>query len=314
MVFVAAGAGGGTGTGAAPVIARLAREVGALAVGICTKPFSFEGSRRGSQADRGSRPSPAEVDTLIVVPNDRLLQVLDQQTSMIEAFQVADDVLRQGVQGISDLVTLPALINLDFADVRTIMSEAGRALLGIGMGTGRGPGRSSPPKKRSPRPSLETSMDEAPGRSSCRSPAAQPLAGRGQRGGQAGRRGRPPGEARHHLWGQRRRRPERPGLGDGGRHSLRRTAAPAAGCRAHHHPCYRCRRGSHTASAQKSSASTCRSSCPASRTQARYAAGRRRRRPPPDRRGRGLGPARGRQRGRCRGLRRSRLGLQWGAL
>src|SRR3954468_11110049 len=136
MVFVAAGAGGGTGSGAAPVVARLAREIGALTVGIVTKPFSFEGSMRGASAGRGIEALAAEVDTLIVVPNDRLLEVLDEQTSMVEAFQVADDVLRQGVQGISDLVTLPALINLDFADVRTIMSEAGQALLGIGMGTG----------------------------------------------------------------------------------------------------------------------------------------------------------------------------------
>ena len=140
MVFVAAGAGGGTGSGAAPVIARLAREVGALTVGIVTKPFSFEGSRRGTQAGKGIEELAAEVDTLIVVPNDRLLEVLDQHTSMVEAFQVADDVLRQGVQGISDLVTLPALINLDFADVRTIMSDAGRALLGIGMGHGENRG------------------------------------------------------------------------------------------------------------------------------------------------------------------------------
>src|SRR5688572_16139156 len=136
MVFVAAGAGGGTGTGAAPVVARLAREVGALTVGIVTKPFSFEGTRRRTQAAQGIEALAAEVDTLIVVPNDRLLEVLDQQTSMVEAFQVADDVLRQGVQGISDLVTLPAVINLDFADVRSIMSDAGQAVLGIGMGTG----------------------------------------------------------------------------------------------------------------------------------------------------------------------------------
>ncbi|HVV89969.1 MAG TPA: cell division protein FtsZ, partial [Solirubrobacterales bacterium] len=138
MVFVAAGAGGGTGTGAAPVVARLAREVGALTVGIVTKPFTFEGNKRASQASKGIEELAAEVDTLIVVPNDRLLEVLDQQTSMVEAFQVADDVLRQGVQGISDLVTLPAVINLDFADVRTIMSDAGRALLGIGMAHGEG--------------------------------------------------------------------------------------------------------------------------------------------------------------------------------
>jgi cell division protein FtsZ len=160
MVFVAAGAGGGTGTGAAPVIARLAREVGALTVGIVTKPFSFEGSRRGDQANKGIEELAAEVDTLIVVPNDRLLEVLDQQTSMVEAFQVADDVLRQGVQGISDLVTLPAVINLDFADVRTIMSEAGRALLGIGMGHGNERAILAAEKAISS-PLLETSMEGA---------------------------------------------------------------------------------------------------------------------------------------------------------
>ncbi|HEX3238988.1 MAG TPA: cell division protein FtsZ [Solirubrobacterales bacterium] len=160
MVFVAAGAGGGTGSGAAPVVARLAREVGALTVGIVTKPFSFEGSRRGTQADKGIEELAAEVDTLIVVPNDRLLQVLDQQTSMVEAFQVADDVLRQGVQGISDLVTLPAVINLDFADVRTIMSDAGRALLGIGMAYGDDRAVLAAEKAISS-PLLETSMEGA---------------------------------------------------------------------------------------------------------------------------------------------------------
>jgi cell division protein FtsZ len=136
MVFVACGAGGGTGTGAAPVIARLARDVGALTVGIVTRPFGFEGTRRAKQADKGIDALAGEVDTLIVVPNDRLLSVLERNTSMVEAFRVADDVLRQGVQGISDLITLPAMINLDFADVRTTMRDAGPALLGIGMGTG----------------------------------------------------------------------------------------------------------------------------------------------------------------------------------
>ena len=160
MVFVAAGAGGGTGSGAAPVVARLAREVGALTVGIVTKPFSFEGSRRSTQADKGIEELAAEVDTLIVVPNDRLLEVLDQQTSMVEAFQVADDVLRQGVQGISDLVTLPAVINLDFADVRTIMSDAGRALLGIGMAYGDERAILAAEKAISS-PLLETSMEGA---------------------------------------------------------------------------------------------------------------------------------------------------------
>ncbi len=160
MVFVAAGAGGGTGSGAAPVVARLAREVGALTVGIVTKPFTFEGNRRGNQAQKGIEELSQEVDTLIVVPNDRLLEVLDQQTSMVEAFKVADDVLRQGVQGISDLVTLPAVINLDFADVRTIMSDAGRALLGIGMAHGDGRAIEAAEKAISS-PLLETSMEGA---------------------------------------------------------------------------------------------------------------------------------------------------------
>jgi cell division protein FtsZ len=136
MVFVAAGSGGGTGTGAAPVVARIAREIGALTVGVVTKPFPFEGMRRAEQADRGVAELGAEVDTLITIPNARLLTVLDKKTSMVEAFRFADDVLRQGVQGISDLITLPGLINLDFADVRTIMSDAGQSLLGIGMGVG----------------------------------------------------------------------------------------------------------------------------------------------------------------------------------
>jgi cell division protein FtsZ len=138
MVFITAGAGGGTGTGAAPVVARISREVGALTVGIVTKPFQFEGAKRGDQAQRGIEELAREVDTLIVIPNSRLLSVLDKKTSMVDAFRVADDVLRQGVQGVSDLITLPGLINLDFADVRTIMSEAGPALLGIGMGVGEG--------------------------------------------------------------------------------------------------------------------------------------------------------------------------------
>jgi cell division protein FtsZ len=136
MVFVAAGAGGGTGTGAAPVVARISREIGALTVGIVTKPFGFEGTKRAAQADDGVTDLGKQVDTLIVIPNNRLLSVLERGTSMVDAFRVADDVLRQGVQGISDLVTLPGLINLDFADVRTIMSDAGQALLGIGMATG----------------------------------------------------------------------------------------------------------------------------------------------------------------------------------
>jgi len=136
MVFVTAGEGGGTGSGAAPVVARIARELGALTVGIVTLPFRFEGTKRKSQADLGVEDLRRNCDTVIVIPNDRLLEVLDRSTSMLEAFRIADDVLRQGVQGICDLITMPGLINLDFADVRTIMKDAGSALMGIGFATG----------------------------------------------------------------------------------------------------------------------------------------------------------------------------------
>jgi cell division protein FtsZ len=136
MVFVTAGEGGGTGSGAAPVVARIAREVGALTVGIVTMPFRFEGTKRRSQADAGVHYLREECDTVIVIPNERLLEVLDKTTSMLDAFKVADDVLRQGVQGICDLITEPGLINVDFADVRTIMQDAGTALMGIGFATG----------------------------------------------------------------------------------------------------------------------------------------------------------------------------------
>ncbi len=136
MVFVTAGEGGGTGTGAAPVVARIAREVGALSVGIVTLPFRFEGTRRRSQAEKGVQELREVCDTVIVIPNDRLLEVLERSTSMLDAFRIADDVLRQGVQGICDLITMPGLINLDFADVRTIMSDAGSAIMGIGFATG----------------------------------------------------------------------------------------------------------------------------------------------------------------------------------
>jgi cell division protein FtsZ len=160
MIFVTAGAGGGTGTGAAPVVARIARELGALTVGIVTKPFAFEGNRRLAVAEQGVEALAAEVDTLIVVPNNRLLSVLDRKTSMVDAFRVADDVLRQGVQGVSDLVTLPGLINLDFADVKTIMSDAGPALLGIGMGMGENRAVTAA-EAAVASPLLETSMDGA---------------------------------------------------------------------------------------------------------------------------------------------------------
>jgi len=132
MVFVTAGEGGGTGTGGAPIVASIAAELKTLAVGVVTKPFSFEGRRRAQQAELGIRDLEEQVDTLIVIENDRLLQVVEQETKIVDAFRIADSVLRQGVQGITDLITVPGLVNLDFADVRTIMSEAGSALMGIG--------------------------------------------------------------------------------------------------------------------------------------------------------------------------------------
>ena len=171
MVFVTCGAGGGTGTGAAPVIARLARDVGALTVGIVTKPFRFEGTRRAHQAEEGVEALGAEVDTLIVVPNERLLTVLAKTTTMVEAFQVADDVLRQGVQGISELITLPGMINLDFADVRTTMRDAGHALLGHRHGHRRQPRAFTPPRAPSRRRCWRP-RSTARARSCSRSPAA----------------------------------------------------------------------------------------------------------------------------------------------
>jgi cell division protein FtsZ len=136
MVFITAGMGGGTGSGAAPIIAEIARDVGALSIGVVTKPFSFEGARRRLNAEKASEQLRDKVDTLITIPNDRLKDVVEKNTSIVDAFRVVDDVLRQGVQGISDLITVPGLINLDFADVRAIMKDAGSALMGIGRGSG----------------------------------------------------------------------------------------------------------------------------------------------------------------------------------
>lgn len=162
MVFVTAGMGGGTGTGAAPVVAECAKAVGALTVGIVTKPFSFEGRRRQKQAEVGTANLKEKVDAIITIPNDRLLQIADQKTSMIDAFRVADDVLRQGVQGISDLIAVPGLINLDFADIKTIMTDAGSALMGIGQGTGdNAAGMAAEAAIKSPL--LETSIEGARG-------------------------------------------------------------------------------------------------------------------------------------------------------
>jgi cell division protein FtsZ len=163
MVFVTAGEGGGTGSGAAPVVARIAKELGALTVGIVTTPFGFEGTRRLKQATDGVDTLRANCDTVIVVPNEKLLEVLDRETSMLDAFRIADDVLRQGVQGICDLITLPGLINLDFADVRTIMKDAGTALMGIGF-SATGENRAREAAERALRsPLIETDIGGAKG-------------------------------------------------------------------------------------------------------------------------------------------------------
>ncbi|WP_126426023.1 cell division protein FtsZ [Brevibacillus marinus] len=162
MVFVTAGMGGGTGTGAAPVIAEIAKELGALTVGVVTRPFSFEGRKRSLQAEAGIANLKDKVDTLIVIPNDRLLEIVEKNTPMLEAFRQADNVLRQGVQGISDLIAVPGLINLDFADVKTIMTERGSALMGIGVASGENRAAEAARKAISS-PLLETSIDGARG-------------------------------------------------------------------------------------------------------------------------------------------------------
>nr|WP_278430582.1 cell division protein FtsZ [Brevibacillus laterosporus] len=162
MVFVTAGMGGGTGTGAAPVIAEIAKELGALTVGVVTRPFSFEGRKRSLQAEAGIAALKEKVDTLIVIPNDRLLEIVDKNTPMLEAFRTADNVLSQGVQGISDLIATPGLINLDFADVKTIMTERGSALMGIGVASGENRAAEAARKAISS-PLLETSIDGARG-------------------------------------------------------------------------------------------------------------------------------------------------------
>src|SRR5688500_5678145 len=162
MIFVTAGEGGGTGTGGAPIVAELARELDALTVGVVTKPLAFEGGRRGQQAEHGIEELRDRVDTLIVIENDRLLQVVEKRTSILDAFRMADDVLRQGVQGITDLITVPGLVNLDFADVRTIMRDAGSALMGIGVASGENRAAEAARTAVSS-PLLETSIEGATG-------------------------------------------------------------------------------------------------------------------------------------------------------
>lgn len=162
MVFVTAGEGGGTGTGAAPVVAKIARSLGALTIGVVTRPFSFEGHRRSTQADEGVNRLSEEVDTLIVIPNDRLLSMADQKVTITDAFRVADQVLMQGVSGITDLITTPGQINLDFADVKAVMSNAGSALMGIGHASGEDRARMAAEMAISS-PLLEVSVDGAHG-------------------------------------------------------------------------------------------------------------------------------------------------------
>ncbi|MEW6494719.1 MAG: cell division protein FtsZ [Cyanobacteriota bacterium] len=162
MVFITAGMGGGTGTGAAPIVAEVAKEMGALTVGIVTRPFTFEGRRRMTQAEEGIAALQSRVDTLIVIPNNKLLSVISEQTPVQEAFRVADDILRQGVQGISDIITIPGLVNVDFADVRAVMADAGSALMGIGVGSGKSRAREAASQAISS-PILESSIDGARG-------------------------------------------------------------------------------------------------------------------------------------------------------
>ncbi|NJK34496.1 MAG: cell division protein FtsZ [Oscillatoriales cyanobacterium SM2_2_1] len=162
LIFITAGMGGGTGTGAAPIIAEVAKEAGALTVGVVTRPFTFEGRRRSHQAEEGIEALQSRVDTLIVIPNDKLLTVISEQTPVQEAFRVADDILRQGVQGISDIITIPGLVNVDFADIRAVMADAGSAMMGIGIGSGKSRAREAAMTAISS-PLLETSVEGANG-------------------------------------------------------------------------------------------------------------------------------------------------------
>ncbi len=162
LVFITAGMGGGTGTGAAPIVAEVAKEMGCLTVGVVTRPFTFEGRRRTSQAEEGISGLQTRVDTLIIIPNNQLLQVIPQDTPLQEAFRMADDILRQGVQGISDIITIPGLVNVDFADVRAVMADAGSALMGIGIGSGKSRAREGALAAISS-PLLESSIEGAKG-------------------------------------------------------------------------------------------------------------------------------------------------------
>ena len=220
MVFITAGLGGGTGSGAAPVVAQLAKETGALTIGVVTKPFGFEGAKRKLVAEKAAEELKAQVDTLITIPNDRLKDVVQKNTSILDAFRVVDDVLRQGVQGISDIITMPGLINLDFADVRAIMRDAGSALMGIGRADGREPRRRGRPDgDRQPAP--RGRHRRRPGHPVQHHRLVEPQPVRGHRGGRGDpRRGRPRGQ--HHLRDELQRAARRRGHDHGHRDRLRR--------------------------------------------------------------------------------------------
>ena len=224
MVFVTAGEGGGTGTGAAPVVAEIARELEALTVGVVTRPFQFEGRRRAQQAEQGIAELSDKVDTLIVIENDRLLQVVEKRTPLSDAFKMADDILRQGVQGITDLITVPGIVNLDFADVRTIMRDAGSALMGIGVGQGEN--RASEAARTAvSSPLLESSIEGATGILLNITGPRRPRPLRGQRG-RRGRHQRRRPERQRDLRRRDRRRPARRGPRHRDRDRLRRPAPP----------------------------------------------------------------------------------------
>ena len=226
MVFVTAGEGGGTGTGAAPIVAELARELGALTVGVVTKPFAFEGRKRSQQSELGIENLRDRVDTLIVIENDRLLQVVEKKTSVVDAFRMADDILRQGVQGITDLITVPGLVNLDFADVRTIMREAGSALMGIGTASGENRAAEAARAAVSS-PLLETTIEGATGILLNITGGPRDRALRGERGRGGGDERRRP-ERERHLRRRDRRRDGRQRPRDRDRDRLRRQPPPAA--------------------------------------------------------------------------------------
>ena len=220
MVFITAGLGGGTGSGAAPVVAQIAKEGGALTIGVVTKPFSFEGARRKLIAERAAEELKAQVDTLITIPNDRLKDVVQKNTSILDAFRVVDDVLRQGVQGISDIITMPGLINLDFADVRAIMKDAGLGADGHRPRVGREPRRRGrPPGDRQPAP--RGRHRGRPGHPVQHHRLVEPQPVRGDRGGRGDPRGRRPG-GQHHLRHELQRAARRRGHDHGHRHRLRR--------------------------------------------------------------------------------------------